>query len=161
LADSICCWRCPEDWSEWSQWLTAGPHARNRWRLPVLMAGILFAQGRRTVTIWRRAPAESYHAKYRQSGAAVGFIIVKGYWNLSHLFVLPSHQRRGIGRALLQSALTACRNSSPRGKLQLNSSNVARGFYTALGFTQTGLAQDKPGGCVPMEYDFRGRGTGD
>jgi hypothetical protein len=48
-------WQCPSDWSEWSEWLAAGLHARNRWRLPVLLVGILFAQGRRTVTTWLRA----------------------------------------------------------------------------------------------------------
>ena len=48
-------WQPPEDWSEWSEWLAAGLHARNRWRLPVLLTGILFATGRRTVTSWLRA----------------------------------------------------------------------------------------------------------
>lgn len=48
-------WKCPDQWSEWSKWLSAGWHARNRWKLPVLMVGILFANGRRTVTVcgWR------------------------------------------------------------------------------------------------------------
>lgn len=59
MADSKCCWRCPEDWAEWSQWLAAGLHARNRWRLPVLLVGILFAHGRRTVTTWLRAAGVS------------------------------------------------------------------------------------------------------
>ncbi len=48
-------WNCPDDWSEWSEWLAVGLHARNRWRLPVLLVGILFANGRRTVTTWLRA----------------------------------------------------------------------------------------------------------
>ena len=48
-------WQCPSEWSEWSDWLAAGLHARNRWRLPVLLTGILFAVGRRTVTSWLRA----------------------------------------------------------------------------------------------------------
>ena len=48
-------WRCPSEWTEWSEWLAAGLHARNRWRLPVLLVGILFARGRRTVTTWLRA----------------------------------------------------------------------------------------------------------
>jgi hypothetical protein len=48
-------WRCPSEWSEWGEWLAAGLHARNRWRLPVLLVGILFARGRRTVTTWLRA----------------------------------------------------------------------------------------------------------
>jgi hypothetical protein len=59
MADSICRWQCPEDWSQWSQWLAAGLHARNRWRLPVLLVGILFARGRRTVTTWLRAAGVS------------------------------------------------------------------------------------------------------
>ena len=48
-------WRCPDDWKQWSEWLAAPLHARNRWRLPVLLLGILFARGRRTVTTWLRA----------------------------------------------------------------------------------------------------------
>jgi Transposase DDE domain. len=59
MANSICCWQCPEDWAEWSRWLAAGLHARNRWRLPVLLVGILFAHGRRTVTTWLRAAGVS------------------------------------------------------------------------------------------------------
>ena len=52
-------WQCPSEWSEWSEWLAAGLHARNRWRLPVLLTGILFAHGRRTVTTWLRAAGVS------------------------------------------------------------------------------------------------------
>ena len=59
MAKSKCRWQCPNEWSEWSKWLSAGLHARNRWRLPVLVVGILFAQGRRTVTTWLRAAGVS------------------------------------------------------------------------------------------------------
>ena len=55
MAKRDCLWECPDQWSEWSEWLSAGLHARNRWRLPVLLLGILFANGRRTVTTWLRA----------------------------------------------------------------------------------------------------------
>ncbi len=48
-------WKSPDEWTEWSLWLAAGLHARNRWRLPMLMMGMLFANGRRTVTSWLRA----------------------------------------------------------------------------------------------------------
>ena len=59
MAKSRCRWECPEQWSEWSEWLAAGLHARNRWRLPLLLMGILFANGRRTVTTWLRAAGVS------------------------------------------------------------------------------------------------------
>jgi hypothetical protein len=47
--------RCPKEWSQWCDWLSAGLHGRCRWRLPILLCGILFAQGRRTVASWLRA----------------------------------------------------------------------------------------------------------
>ena len=60
MADSICRWQCPDDWAEWGQWLATGRCTpRNRWRLPVLLTGILFAHGRRTVTTWLRAAGVS------------------------------------------------------------------------------------------------------
>jgi hypothetical protein len=59
MAKPECRWSCPEDWSQWSAWLAAGLHARNRWRLPVLLSGILLASGRRTVTTWLRAAGVS------------------------------------------------------------------------------------------------------
>jgi hypothetical protein len=59
-------WECPNQWLEWSQWLSAGMHGRNRWRLSVLLVGILFANGRRTVTSWLRAAgiSEDYDDYY-------------------------------------------------------------------------------------------------
>ena len=59
MANSQCRWECPDQWSEWSDWLAAGLHARNRWRLPVLLTGMLLASGRRTVTTWLRAAGVS------------------------------------------------------------------------------------------------------
>jgi DDE superfamily endonuclease len=55
MAESKCRWESPEQWSEWSGWLAAGLHARNRWRLAIVLLGMLFAGGRRTVTTWLRA----------------------------------------------------------------------------------------------------------
>jgi hypothetical protein len=52
-------WQCPQEWSDWSAWLAAGLHGRCRWRLPILLLGILFAQGRRTVSSWLRAAGVS------------------------------------------------------------------------------------------------------
>jgi len=45
----------PEGWQEWVAWLTPALNSRTRWRLPVVLLGLLFARGRRTVTSWLRA----------------------------------------------------------------------------------------------------------
>ena len=42
-------------------WLAAGLRGRCRWRLPVLLLGILFAKGRRTAASWLRAAAVGIH----------------------------------------------------------------------------------------------------
>jgi hypothetical protein len=56
----------PTDWQQWVDWLAAGLHGRNRWRLSLLIMGIIFAAGRRTVTTWLRAAGihEDYAAYY-------------------------------------------------------------------------------------------------
>jgi hypothetical protein len=48
-------YQAPVEWRQWVDWLAAGLHGRNRWRLSVIMLGMLFASGRRTVTSWLRA----------------------------------------------------------------------------------------------------------
>jgi hypothetical protein len=45
----------PTDWQQWVNWLAAGLHGRSRWRLSLIIMGIVFARGRRTVTSWLRA----------------------------------------------------------------------------------------------------------
>jgi hypothetical protein len=67
------CFQGPIEWNEWTNWLMAGLHGRNRWRLPVLLAGMLFAQGRRTVSTWLRAAGVSLdYADYYYFLASVG-----------------------------------------------------------------------------------------
>jgi DDE superfamily endonuclease len=53
--NSYCVRRLPEDWSEWVAVLTPMLDSRTRWRLPIVLAGLLLARGRRTVTSWLRA----------------------------------------------------------------------------------------------------------
>lgn len=72
-------WQSPNDWSEWNEYLAAGLDARHRWRLPVLMFGILFARGRRTVTSWLRAAGistdyEDYYYFLSSLGRNTGLI---------------------------------------------------------------------------------------
>ena len=66
-------WQGPQEWSEWCQWLAAGLDGRCRWRLPVLLMGVLFARGRRTVTTWLRAAGISLdYADYYYFLASLG-----------------------------------------------------------------------------------------
>ena len=66
-------WQCPQEWSEWVEWLAAGLHGRCRWRLPILLGGILFATGRRTAASWLRAAGISTDfSDYYYFIAAVG-----------------------------------------------------------------------------------------
>lgn len=48
-------YRPPKDWQQWIEWLAAGLHGRSRWRLSLILLGMVFARGRRTVTTWLRA----------------------------------------------------------------------------------------------------------
>ena len=45
----------PTDWQQWVDWIAAGLHGRSRWRLSLILMGMVFASGRRTVTSWLRA----------------------------------------------------------------------------------------------------------
>lgn len=45
----------PTDWQQWVDWLAAGLHGRSHWRLSLIVMGIVFASGRRTVSTWFRA----------------------------------------------------------------------------------------------------------
>lgn len=44
----------PENWKRWVKKLSKQLHGRGRWRLSVILMGIIWAQGRKTVTAWLR-----------------------------------------------------------------------------------------------------------
>jgi len=48
-------YHAPQEWKDWSDWLAAGLHGRSRWRLPLLMFGLVLGSGRRVVAAWIRA----------------------------------------------------------------------------------------------------------
>lgn len=83
-----------------------------------------------------------------------GMAFVKGFWNFAALFVDPCWHRRGIGRELTAAVFEVCRHKSPKGYLRVNSSTYAVDFYRKMGFVQIEEALDRPGGCVPLRYDF-------
>ena len=103
---------------------------------------------------WLSKKGESCHLKYVLEGRIVGVILIAGYSDLCVLFVHPSCYKQGIGRALFEAALALCRERSDVGKVTLNSSTFAAGFYEAVGFVQTGPGKDLPGGCIPYEYSL-------
>ena len=52
-------YHAPQEWKDWLDWLMAGLHGRSRWRLPLVLAGLVFGQGRRVVAAWIRAAGVS------------------------------------------------------------------------------------------------------
>ena len=59
-------WQLPTELVTWITQLSQALHARVAWRLLPLFVGVLFANGRRTVTSWLRAAGlqQDYHAYY-------------------------------------------------------------------------------------------------
>ncbi len=45
----------PANWKSWIQKISIQLHGRSKWRFGVILFGIIFAQGRKTVTSWLRA----------------------------------------------------------------------------------------------------------
>lgn len=117
-------------------------------------AGILIKNVTDSLLTWNDSPADGYFRKFKIGNEIVAFILIKEYWNLSHLFVLPSYQKQGIGRKLLLTGMESCKEKSPKHKIDLNSSINAAGFYRRLGFVKSGVGKDLPGGCIPFEYRF-------
>jgi GNAT superfamily N-acetyltransferase len=92
------------------------------------------ANTRDNLVKWAAAPDSSFHLTATGADELVGVVLVRDYWNLCHLFVAPEHQGRGLGRKLLEAALSACKCQSSRGIVRLNSSRNALGFYRHIGF---------------------------
>lgn len=103
---------------------------------------------------WKTSPDQSLFLKYTQDGEVIGVILVKDFWNLSDIYVLPKHYRKGIGRQLTEKALEICAQKSPKNHVRTNSSPNAVGFYKSLGFQEIEWDKELPYGCVPFIYHF-------
>jgi len=88
---------------------------------------------------------------------AQGFILIKNYWNLSDLFVSPSHHGEGIGQALWTAALKICETNSERNSIRVNSSLNAVTFYESLEFYKIEREKKHPAWIVPLERKIKGR----
>ena len=107
---------------------------------------------RRNVEAWATAPDAALHLKCANAGGELlGVVMVKQYWNLCHLFIAPAAQGRGLGRALMEAAIHACRARRVRPYLRLNSARNAVGFYEHLGFVRVANA---PAVYAGMQFEL-------
>lgn len=104
--------------------------------------------------LWIQGDIDGVHLVYLVDGKVVGLILVKDFWNMTCLFVLPDFHNRGIATALVDEAMMVCRQRSPKSCIRLNSSSFASGFYQKYGFKTDGEPKDRPGGCIPYVYSF-------
>jgi ribosomal protein S18 acetylase RimI-like enzyme len=94
----------------------------------------------------RGALAGSWYAVHvlaRATGVAVGMGRVIGdggwYFHIADMAVLPEHQRRGIGDAILTALLARIRTKAPPGAfVSLLADEPGRPLYRRHGFTETG-----------------------
>ena len=103
------------------------------------------------LTVWDRDPDHCFHFVAERGNEIVGVILVKAFWNLCSLFVVPEWQRHGIGRQLVRAAIDACRDKSPKQAIYLNAAPSAVSFYGALGFTSLESSQRLPTGFQAMQ----------
>lgn len=105
----------------------------------------------RNVSFWLDHPERCVHIVAMGGDAMVGVVLVKDFWNLCSLFIDPQHQGRGVGRALVSAAASACRGRSPKQALWLNAATNAIGFYQRLGFEPRESRQPLPPGFMAMQ----------
>jgi GNAT superfamily N-acetyltransferase len=91
-------------------------------------------------------------------GRLVGMIDVRDACHISLFFVERDSQGRGIGRALLETALSRARTTDPDLRaITVNSSPWAVPIYTSLEFVRVGPEQEREGiRFVPMERRLPG-----
>ncbi|NIJ37276.1 putative acetyltransferase [Sphingopyxis panaciterrae] len=137
------------------------------------------ADGERVVQIWRDAvdathdfltaadrtaieeevksflPAAPLWLAVDSGDRAIGFMLLDGT-SMEALFIDPAHRGAGIGRALVEHALT----QHPALTTEVNEQNAqAAGFYERLGFVPTGRSdrdgQDRPYPLIHLRYEGR------
>lgn len=102
------------------------------------------------VDLWIRSPENIVHLVAEKDGELVGVIMIKEFWNFCSLFVHPAHQRKGVGRKLVNAALERCRGKSPHGAVHMFANNEAIEFYLALGFEVNIRPRPSPPGSTAM-----------
>ena len=87
-----------------------------------------------------------------QGESIVGMLELRDYSHVSMLFVDPIHQRKGVGRMLMNEAIKLVRGHNPEiREITVNSAPNVVEVYVHFGFRATGEAQVKNGiAFVPM-----------
>lgn len=83
-----------------------------------------------------------------------GYILIKEFWNLAHLFVSPKFQGSGFGSKLLKKGIKACKEINSNSYIRVNSSHNALGFYKNMGFIEYVPEKSVPNFAVPLIYNF-------
>src|SRR4051794_2024885 len=102
------------------------------------------------LAFWLDHPEKCVHIVATVAGKIVGGVLVEDFLDPFSFFVFPHHQPGGIGRALVNGAIDACRGRSPKQGLWLNAATNAVGFYERIGFETRQSRQVLPAGFVPM-----------
>jgi len=87
-----------------------------------------------------------------EDGSVVGFATwaeAGGIFELEDLFVDPGWRRRGIATALVSRIVEVLR-AQAAGALEVTANSHARGFYTAAGFIDCGVAETDFGAAPRM-----------
>lgn len=90
-----------------------------------------------------------------QDGRDIGAVAVERHpthIQLAQMYILPSHQRQGIGTSLIRGLVREARGSGRPLRLRVLSGNPARGLYEREGFHVTSITPER----VFMELPARG-----
>lgn len=91
-------------------------------------------------------PPDHFITVAANDGQVVGMIDMRGGYQISLFFVDPSHQGQGIGRCLLDHAISKCCQLKPDiEEIKVHSSVWAVPIYEKLGFKQTNPMQEENG----------------
>lgn len=83
-----------------------------------------------------------------------GYILIKEFWNLAHLFISPEYQGYGFGTKLLKKGIKLCQEYNSNSYIRVNSSHNALGFYKKMGFIEHVPEKSVPSFAVPLIYNF-------
>jgi ribosomal protein S18 acetylase RimI-like enzyme len=102
------------------------------------------------------SPSPSSDARDQSHGQAVAMARVIGdggwYFHIIDVAVLPEHQKKGLGKVLMESLLEKIRTDAPSGAyVNLVASVTGQGLYGRYGFKQT--APRNVGMEIRMEYN--------